>query len=177
MLSIVPCTVDQANAVVALWHRHHQPTQGGRWALAVADEQGTVRGVAIVGRPVARELQDGWTVEVTRNCCDGCRNAPSMLYAAAWDVARGLGWRRMVTYLLASESGASLKALREQGWRPVATVKGRSWDCPGRRRVDKHPTVDKVCWEVTTSDYDRAPALTWPTPMPEAAQIEMLLGV
>ena len=105
-------------------------------------------GVAIVGRPVARALADEWTAEVTRVAVlDGVKNGCSMLYGACWRAARALGYRKLVTYTLATEPGTSLRAA---GWREVASVRGRSWHCRSRPRVDKHPTQDKLRWEVTS---------------------------
>lgn len=100
--------------------------------------------MAIVGRPVARGLQDGWTAEVTRVATDGTPNAPSALYGACWRVARALGYRRLVTYTLATEPGTSLRAA---GWRVVGEVRGRSWSCASRPRVDRAPAQEKLRWE------------------------------
>ncbi|SRR5581483_6560748 len=144
-LSIVPITIADAKEFVRLHHRHHRAPVGGLFAVAVA-RSGSVVGVAIVGRPVARGNQDGFTAEVTRLATDGSRNACSMLYAASWRAARALGYRRMVTYTLASESGVSLRAA---GWFLIAEVSGRSWDCPSRPRTDRHPTQDKLRWEAS----------------------------
>lgn len=104
-----------------------------------------MRGVAIVGRPVARGADDGWTAEVTRCCTDGARNACSMLYAAAWRAVRALGYRKLITYTLAAEGGGSLRAA---GFRVVGEVAGRSWSCPSRPRVDTVPHQDKLRWEL-----------------------------
>lgn len=142
-LSVVPCTLTDAKAFVAQHHRHHQPPVGGLFAVGVASGASVV-GVAIVGRPVARGLQDAYTAEVTRVATDGTRNACSKLYGACWRAARALGWRRLVTYTLDTEPGSSL---RGAGWTVVAEVQGRSWDCPSRPRVDKHPTQGKLRWE------------------------------
>jgi hypothetical protein len=97
-----------------------------------------------VGRPVARHFDDGYTAEVTRCCTDGTPNACSKLYAAAARAAKALGYRRLITYTLKSEPGTSLKAA---GWRVVWEVKGRTWSCKSRPRVDKAPTEDKLLWE------------------------------
>ena len=143
-LAIVPVTMQDAREWVNRHHRHHRAPEGGLFALAVAvgDE---IKGVAIVGRPVARALQDGWTAEVTRVAViEGVPNACSKLYAACWRAARALGWRRLITYTLASEPGTSLVA---SGWKIVGQVKGRSWDTPSRPRIDDHPLDDKVRWE------------------------------
>jgi hypothetical protein len=140
---IVPCTVRDANAFVARTHRHHGPVLGARFALGCGDRRG-LHGVAIVGRPVARGLDDGLTVEVTRLATDGTPNACSMLYAASWRAACAIGYRRIVTYTLASEPGTSLRAA---GWQLVARVRGRSWDCRARPRKDKHPIEAKCRWQ------------------------------
>jgi hypothetical protein len=109
------CSLRDANAYVAQWHRHCRPTVGHKFSLAVVDaDGGGIHGVAIVGRPVARGLDDGLTLEVNRVATDGTRNACSMLYGAARRAARELGYARIVTYILESEPGTSLRAA---GWR------------------------------------------------------------
>jgi hypothetical protein len=143
-LTVVKCELDEANAFVKRFHRHHGKVVGHKFSLAVADEAGEVRGVAIVGRPVARGLDDGFSLEVTRLATDGCPNACSKLYAAARRAAIALGYRRIGTYILDTEPGTSLVAA---GWRVVAEVRGRSWDCESRPRVDKHPTQGKLRYE------------------------------
>lgn len=144
MLELTPITLREANAYVEQHHRHHGPSRGCIVCVAVS-EAGSVRGVAIVGRPVARGADDGFTAEVTRCCTDGARNACSMLYRAAWRAVRALGYRKLITYTLADEGGASLRAA---GFRVVGQVTGRSWSCPSRPRVDTHPLQDKLRWEV-----------------------------
>ena len=142
-LAIVPTTLREANAFVAQHHRHHGPARGCICALAVARGD-SVCGVAIVGRPVSRMLQDGWTAEVTRLCTDGTKHAGSKLYGAAWRVVQQLGYRRLVTYTLASEDGASL---RGAGWRCYGEAGGGSWSRKSRPRVDVSPTQLKLRWE------------------------------
>jgi hypothetical protein len=93
---------------------------------------------------VARGLWDGVTAEVTRLATDGERNACSFLYGACRRTILAHGFVRGLTYILASESGVSLRAA---GWTKGPTVKGRSWSCASRPRVDKHPTEDKVRWQ------------------------------
>lgn len=144
-LRIVPCDLERANAFVSRWHRHHGPVVGYRFALAVTDETGTVRGVAIISRPIAAGLDDGWTAEVTRLATDGCENACSALYGASWRTARAMGYVRMVTYILDAEPGTSLKA---SGWRFGKPVRGHSWGHPSRPRTDGHPLDDKQRWEI-----------------------------
>ena len=142
-LRVTPISVQEAKQFVSEHHRHHIAPLSGLFAVACS-EGDTVRGVAIVGRPVARNLQDGYTAEVTRVCTDGTRNACSMLYGACWRAARALGYQRLITYTLQSEPGTSLHAA---GWRSVGETSGGSWSRPGRPRVDKHPTIPKVRWE------------------------------
>jgi len=143
-LEIVPCTLRAANTYVKENHRHHKPPQGARFALAVADESGELRGVAMVGTPVARMLNDGWTAEVVRVATDGCPNACSALYGAAWRAARALGYKRLITYTLQEEGGASL---RGAGWTCIGEAGGGSWSRKSRPRVDEHPLQVKMRWE------------------------------
>ena len=135
--------LDEANAFVALHHRHHKPVVGHLFSIGCASD-GQIVGVAIVGRPVARSRDDGVTAEVTRLCTDGTMNAPSFLYGACTKAAFALGFKRIGTYILATEPGTSLTAA---GWRQVAEVRGRSWSTPSRPRVDKFPTQDKLLFE------------------------------
>lgn len=143
-LHLSPITLREAHAYVAERHRHHKPSRGGIFAIAVA-EGDTVRGVAVVGRPVARGAQDTWTAEVTRLCTDGARNACSMLYRAAWRAVRAMGYRRLITYTLPEESGASLRAA---GFTLLGETSGGSWNRKGRPRVDTHPTQSKLRWGI-----------------------------
>ena len=154
-LHLAPCTVSDACAFVAQHHRHHRPPRGGLFAVGVAVGDDVV-GVAVIGRPVARGLQDGWTAEVTRLCVVNeprARHACSMLYGAAWRAARALGYRKLVTYILSDEPGTSLRAA---GWHCVGETRGGSWTRPSRPRVDRHPTQAKLRWERTSGDPDAA---------------------
>ena len=144
-LVVVPLTLREACAFVAQFHRHHKPPQGGLFALGCSTEDATkVVGVAIVGRPVARHSDNGWTAEVTRLATDGTANACSILYAAAWRAARALGYTKLITYTLPEEAGASL---RGAGWKCLGEAGGGSWSSVSRPRVDKHPTQVKLKWE------------------------------
>lgn len=138
--------LDEANAFVTEHHRHHRRVVGHMFSLGAASE-GRIVGIAIVGRPVARMRDDGVTAEVTRLCTDGTKDACSFLYGAAARAAFALGFKRIGTYILASEPGTSLMAA---GWRQIAEVRGRSWTTPSRPRVDKHPTQDKLLFETST---------------------------
>lgn len=130
-VKLEPTTIKAANAFVAAHHRHHKPVHGARFALRVVDDDGAVRGVVIVGRPVSRVLDDGLTAEVVRLATDGAPNACSMLYGASWRAWRAMGGRRMVTYILDSEPGTSLRAA---GWRDEGSAGGGEWSCPSRPR-------------------------------------------
>jgi hypothetical protein len=141
---VVPLELSEANSFVQQHHRHHGRVIGHRFSIGASLDNRIV-GVAIIGRPVARMRQDGTTVEVTRLATDGTKNACSFLYGAAARAAFSLGYSRLGTYILKSETGASLYGA---GWRLVSEVRGRSWDHPGRPRVDKHPTQDKLLFEI-----------------------------
>jgi hypothetical protein len=142
-LRAVPLTQREAMAFVTEHHRHHRPPRGDVFRIGAASGDRIV-GVVIVGRPVARFRQDGFTAEVTRLCTDGTRNACSFLYGAAWRAAKALGYRRLGTYTLPDEGGASLRAA---GWRLVGEAGGGSWSSPSRPRIDTHPTQTKLLWE------------------------------
>lgn len=142
-LRLVPVDLADANAFVAQHHRHAAPVRGHRFSVAAAAGD-VIVGVAIVGRPVARALDDGLTVELLRTATDGTRNACSLLEGAACRAAFALGYRRVVTYTRKSEPGASLRAA---GFRIVGEVKGREWDTPRRPRVRRGGLEDKWRWE------------------------------
>lgn len=143
-MEIVPISRDPAFEFITKVHRHHRPPQGFKFAVALQRGAELV-GVATVGRPVARPLDDGRSAEVTRLCTDGSANACSMLYGACWRAAKAMGYRRLYTYILEDEPGTSLKAA---GFVLDGQVAGRSWDTPTRRRTDKHPTTNKQRWVI-----------------------------
>ena len=142
-IDVQPITFVEACDFIRLHHRHHQPPRGWLFGVAVGDGERVV-GVATVGRPVARGLQDGYTAEVTRCCTDGTPHVASKLYAACWRACRALGYRRLITYTLKDETGVSLSAA---GWKPLYVTAGGSWSCPSRPRVDRHPLGQKRLWE------------------------------
>lgn len=146
-LTVVPVTFEEACEFVKRHHRHHKPPVGHKFSIAVANEDSEIVGVATVGRPVARRLDDGWTLEVNRVATDGTKNACSALYGACRRATFALGYKRLVTYTLPSEGGSSL---RGAGWKCMGTAGGGSWHTPssGRPRVDMHPTQEKLRWEV-----------------------------
>jgi hypothetical protein len=142
---IVPMDFKEANAFIQQYHRHHKPVRAGyKFCLGVSDGQQIV-GVAIVGLPLSRARMDGWTLEVRRTCTAGVPNANSALYGAAWRATKALGYKRLITYTLPTESGASL---RGAGWKIIGeTEDARGWNRPKRVRVDTHPLVKKLIWE------------------------------
>lgn len=173
-IELRPITRDEGRAFVREYHRHHGWPVGFLWLHGIHDQNGEIVGLAVNGRPVARGLDDGLTHEVTRCCTNGHPNGCSMLYAASERAAKAKGYRRGLTYLLASEwdrfkhvetgeerAVADLEevqkleadpmwkrtggaSVRAAGWRLLWRVKGRSWDCESRPRTDNHPTEDKV---------------------------------
>lgn len=153
MLEIRPITLRAANAYVAELHRHNVPVAGHKYSVACY-EGDRLCGVAIAGRPVSRNLDDGRTAEILRVCTDWTRNACSMLYGACSRCAKEMGYKRVVTYTLTSESGSSLKAA---GFRNCGEAGGGSWDTPSRPREDtqetlfgmvqKYPQEKKIRWE------------------------------
>lgn len=141
-LTIAPIGLRAANDYVTQLHRHHGPTRGHKFSSACLDGD-RLCGVAIAGRPVARSLDDGSTLEVLRVCTDGTPNACSKLYGAMRRTAREMGYRKVITYTLAEESGVSLRAA---GWIMDGTTRGDSWDRPNRPRDDRHPIGPKTRW-------------------------------
>jgi len=144
-LAVVPITFAEAAKFVEQHHRHHSPPVGHKFSVAVANERQIV-GVAMIGRPVARHYDDGWTLEVNRTCTDGTPHTNSMLYGAAWRAAKALGYRRLITYTRSDESGTSLRAA---GWRVVAQrTSRRGWNAPSRPRVDTTDHgIQRTLWE------------------------------
>ena len=144
-LRLIPLSFKAASAFIEEHHRHHKPPQGCKFCIGVTGgSDGELVGVAVVGRPVARHLDDGYTAEVTRLCTDNTPHVASMLYAACWRAARAMGYTRLVTYILATEKGTSLIAA---GWKCLYQTRGGSWNSPSRPRVDKHPTGAKTLFE------------------------------
>lgn len=150
MLTIVPITLREANDFVESFHRHSKRTSrdGGKFAIGCSDGE-KLCGVAIVGRPIARLLNDDYTAEVLRCCVtpDAPRNSCSKLYSACWRAWRAMGGRKLITYTLQTESGASL---RGAGWHVIAECEPCAWSRKSRKR-DWQPIYGqkKLRWEVT----------------------------
>ena len=146
---VVPITLREASAFIAQHHRHNKPPRGWKFGVGLRAGDALV-GVATAGRPVARHLDDGLTLEVNRTCTDGARNANSMLYGAVWRAAKAMGYRRCITYTQADETGASLRAA---GWVKVRELPARgSWaDSSVALKAARDPIgnggVVRVLWE------------------------------
>lgn len=106
---IIPLSLRQANNYVSENHRHHKAVQGCKFCIGLSVDNQLV-GVAICGRPVSRHYDDGITLEINRLCTNGYKNACSRLYSACVRIAKEMGYKKIITYTLESENGASLKA-------------------------------------------------------------------
>lgn len=137
MLFAVPVSLSEANSFVDKYHRHHKPLKFHKYSIGVCDGKKLV-GVCIVNRPVSINADDGMTLEIARVCTDGTKNACSFLMAKAAQAAKALGYRKIQTYTLWSET---LKSRGSSQW-AAAT----SWNTKKRKRIDKHPYEDKACW-------------------------------
>lgn len=144
-LELVPVDFATARTFVEGWHRHNRPPVGHKFSVGAALD-GVLVGVATVGRPTAAAYDDGRTLEVTRTTTDGTRNANSFLYGACWRAARALGYRRLITYTQADESGSSLRAA---GWRVIAERPPRpGWNTPSRPRDNgSYLSTTRYLWE------------------------------
>ena len=144
-MKIAPISLKLAQEYVREHHRHNKPPIGHKFSVGLFVDDVLV-GTATAGRPVARMLDDGLTLEVTRTCTDGTRNANSKLYGAICRAATALGYAKCVTYTQHDESGASL---RGAGWAVAAQLPARNgWDVPSRKRSDiGSADVARIRWE------------------------------
>lgn len=144
-LIVVPIELAEANAFISAIHRHHAPVVGHRFSLGVVDDDGLLRGVCVIGRPVARLAGNPRDVaEVTRLATDGTYNTCSILYGAAARAARAMGFQRIQTHTLPEEGGASLRA---SGWRNEGEAGGGQWKhTDGKPRRTDQPTSIKTRW-------------------------------
>ena len=143
MLTLKPVSLKEANAFVSHHHRHHKPVRGHKFSLGCMAD-GQLAGVAITGRPVSRYLDDGLTLEVNRLCTNGTPNACSFLYGAAARVAKAMGYRKIITYILDTEDGTSLRAA---GWTCMGLAGGKEWT--GKRKPSEpiYPAQMKFRYE------------------------------
>lgn len=150
---IVPVTQKEANFFVKKHHRHHKEVTGSIFQMAAQEKEDgkdKIVGVAIIGRVLAYEWDRGYTAEVNRLCTDGTKNACSFLYSAAWRVAKQLGYKSLITYILETEPGVTLRAA---GWKLIGEAGGGSWNSPSRPRDDNHPTCRKLLYEICVSEF------------------------
>ncbi len=138
----MPITLKAANQFVAKYHRHHKPSVGHKFSIGLNSNDELI-GVAIMGRPVARGSDNGFTIEVARLCTNGQKNACSMLYQAAARASKELGFNKIQTYILQSESGVSLKA---SGWKLEDLTAGGEWKHTHGKRNNHHPIQPKQRW-------------------------------
>lgn len=142
-MQLIPVTLAEANDFVAAHHRHHKPVAGHKFSIG-CESGGKLAGVAIVGRPVSRYLDDGQTLEVARLCTTGEKNMCSMLYGAAARAAKALGYRKIITYTLETENGSSIRAA---GWHCAGRAGGVCWTGKRRPAVLTSPVVMKLRYE------------------------------
>ena len=142
-MKILPLELRDLNALVSCLHRHHKPVQGHRFSIGV-EHGGKVVGGASVGRPTARMTNQRKVLEVTRLVTDGTKNACSALYSAAARIGKELGYERIQTFILDSESGTSLRAA---GWKFEQESGGGDWtrESKPNRRQDQ-PQYPKQRW-------------------------------
>ena len=145
-MDIIPITIRSANVFVTDFHRHNKRVTGAKFAIGLTENSELI-GVAIAGRPVARLLDNGKTIEILRVCVkEGYKNANSKLYGRVKRICQLMGYEKIITYTLQKESNASLKAIRAK---PVSEVKHRDWDRLKRRRKGQEIySEDKIRWEL-----------------------------
>uniref|UniRef100_A0A6M3J7Z1 Acetyltransferase n=1 Tax=viral metagenome TaxID=1070528 RepID=A0A6M3J7Z1_9ZZZZ len=144
-LRLFPATLKQANEMIELFHRHHKRAVGHRFSIGCKDQSGIIHGIAVVGRPVGREVPQYTVAEVTRLVSDGTPHVCSKLYSACARAAKAMGYDWIQTAILVDEPGTSLIAA---GWEFDHIIKGRNWNCPSRggRRTDQ-PMCDKQLYK------------------------------
>jgi hypothetical protein len=149
-VKVINLTLADANAFVTEHHRHNKKVQGHKFSIGAKTNDSLV-GVGIVGRPIARKLDDGVTAEVTRLCVldDAPKGCCSFLYRAAWRAWSAMGGERLITYTLESESGSSL---RGAGFKVVGISpkwkEGKGWTTRENRAWQPVHNEGKIRWEV-----------------------------
>lgn len=155
-LQLEPVSIKEANQFILNYHRHNKPVTGGKAALAATYSDLGIVGVVIISRPIARLADDGYTLEVTRSCVapNAPKNTNSFLYSRAWRLSQALGYHRLITYTLQSESGSSLKAI---GFKVVGQINaselGKSgWIYRPNREWQDVYSQPKFKWELFDSE-------------------------
>lgn len=145
-MKVIPISLKQANNYIFCFHRHNKPVQGHKWSIGVVDEYGVLIGVGTVGRPIARLLDDGFTLEILRVCTNGTPNLNSFIYGKIARIARMMGYQKIITYTLEKESGASLRAV---GAIPTVLNKSNGWDRKNRPRNNQEVYFEKkIRWSL-----------------------------
>ena len=163
-LVIRPTTLRFANEYVAKYHRHHKPSAGHKFSICCMQGEKVV-GVAICGRTVSRYLDDGYTLEVNRLCVDGTYNACSKLYGACARIAKEMGYNKIITYILKSENGASLKA---SNFICEGEAGGEVWTGKRSNRDNGVPKEKKTRWAITFNQGGASYALDKSKAKPQA---------
>lgn len=154
-LTTKPITIKAANEFIKTFHRHHRPTirNTGRWALAALDNNNEMVGVVIAGNPISPNYMDGYTIELTRLCVreKSPKGTCSFLLGKCCCIWRSMGGKKVITYTLESESGASLKGA---GWTLAGTVKPHNrWT--NRSKVDGIERAHLQIYEVTKHRWEK----------------------
>jgi hypothetical protein len=143
-LKIIPMTIKAANEFIKQYHRHNDPTVSGKFALGCTNDEGKLIGAAVSGRPVGRGFDDGKTLEIYRVATDGTFNANSFIYGRIKRIAQLMGYQRIFTYTLVTETGATMRAI---GAKEDGVIKAREWSCKSRpRRSQDVYKSDKMRW-------------------------------
>lgn len=147
LAEIVPLNLKEANRFVTNFHRHNKKVRGAKFSIGLKIKNvNELIGVAIAGRPLARLLDNGKTIEILRVCVkNGFKNANSILYGRMRKICYMMGYEKIITYTLQTENGASLKAI---GAKPTL-IKPHTWKRPQRDRpFQKIYALPKIRWEI-----------------------------
>jgi len=142
MIHVVPCTIKSAVSWIATHHRHLPTVNGGRFAVAIADDNGAIRGVGLVGNG-PRVWEGSTKMVITRVATDGVPNGCSMIYGALCRAGKAFGYTEAWTYTLPDEPGTSLRAA---GFMHQGISKGGEYDRPSRHRKPAIRSEPKQRW-------------------------------
>ena len=144
-LSIIPLSLKEANEFVTKHHRHNKKCAGHKFSVGAMYKNELV-GVVIVGRPVARKLDNRFTLEINRNCVldSAPKGTCSFLYSRAMKVWQSQGGKKILTYTLETEPGSSLKAVNFNAAAKTGFFKG-GWQNRSNRR--EYTPIRKIRWE------------------------------
>ena len=139
MIRLAPIDHVEVNQFVQQHHRHNAMLRFQQFYLSIRDTKDKLRGVALMRTPIASPTGAAFVdaLEVTRCCTDGVKNGCSMLYGACSRIAQALGYKRIITYTLTTESGASLKASGFEIEHTTVPKPHITWNT----RPDRHPQL------------------------------------